>query len=156
MSPLGRSRSVSASLISLLQLHRASCLDKLGDQAAMVSQQPAPGPNTGFVLLGLTEPRRSQPDVSPSLQIEANLQSRLARTAFDKNWYVGAAPGAPVRSAVGCLCWMRGWMSAASRACVSGPGWSVQPRWCSPWCATRDTSASPTRASTSSRSTGTR
>lgn len=55
----------------------------------MVSQQPAPGPNTGFVLLGLTEPRRSQPDVCPSLQIEANLQSRLARTAFDKNWYVG-------------------------------------------------------------------
>lgn len=28
-------------LMNVLQLHRASCLDKLGDQAAMVSQQPA-------------------------------------------------------------------------------------------------------------------
>uniref|UniRef100_A0A674A6L4 Neutral sphingomyelinase activation associated factor n=1 Tax=Salmo trutta TaxID=8032 RepID=A0A674A6L4_SALTR len=37
---------------TLLQLHRASCLDKLGDQTAMIA---------------------------------ANLQSRLARTSFDKN-----------------------------------------------------------------------
>ncbi|CAL9697699.1 unnamed protein product [Knipowitschia caucasica] len=39
---------------TLLQLHRASCLEKLGDQTAMV---------------------------------EANLQSRLARTTFDKNCF---------------------------------------------------------------------
>uniref|UniRef100_A0AAY4E3P8 FAN protein n=1 Tax=Denticeps clupeoides TaxID=299321 RepID=A0AAY4E3P8_9TELE len=39
---------------TLLQLHRASCLDKLGDQTAMIA---------------------------------ANLQSRLARTSFDKNGF---------------------------------------------------------------------
>uniref|UniRef100_H3CTM5 Neutral sphingomyelinase activation associated factor n=1 Tax=Tetraodon nigroviridis TaxID=99883 RepID=H3CTM5_TETNG len=39
---------------TLLQLHRASCLEKLGDQAAMIA---------------------------------ANLQSRLARTSFDKNCF---------------------------------------------------------------------
>lgn len=43
---------------TLLQLHRASCLDKLGDQTAM---------------------------------IEANLQSRLARTSFDKNCFQSVA-----------------------------------------------------------------
>ncbi|XP_028288516.1 protein FAN [Parambassis ranga] len=43
---------------TLLQLHRASCLDKLGDQTAMIA---------------------------------ANLQSRLARTSFDKNWFQSVA-----------------------------------------------------------------
>lgn len=43
---------------TLLQLHRASCLEKLGDQTAMV---------------------------------EANLQSRLARTSFDKNCFQSVA-----------------------------------------------------------------
>lgn len=42
----------------LLQLHRASCLDKLGDQTAMIT---------------------------------ANLQSRLARTSFDKNSFQSVA-----------------------------------------------------------------
>uniref|UniRef100_A0A6Q2WU99 Neutral sphingomyelinase (N-SMase) activation associated factor n=1 Tax=Esox lucius TaxID=8010 RepID=A0A6Q2WU99_ESOLU len=43
---------------TLLQLHRASCLDKLGDQTAMIA---------------------------------ANLQSRLARTSFDKNCFQNVA-----------------------------------------------------------------
>ncbi|XP_074549891.1 protein FAN isoform X2 [Halichoeres trimaculatus] len=43
---------------TLLQLHRASCLDKLGDQTAMIA---------------------------------ANLQSRLARTSFDKNCFQSVA-----------------------------------------------------------------
>ncbi|MEQ2283404.1 hypothetical protein AMECASPLE_010856 [Ameca splendens] len=43
---------------TLLQLHRASCLDKLGDQTAMIA---------------------------------ANLQSRLARSSFDKNCFQGVA-----------------------------------------------------------------
>ncbi|KAJ8376668.1 hypothetical protein SKAU_G00072480 [Synaphobranchus kaupii] len=46
------SRKTEDVVQTLLQLHRASCLDKLGDQTAMIA---------------------------------ANLQSRLARTSFDKN-----------------------------------------------------------------------
>uniref|UniRef100_A0A668AQN3 Neutral sphingomyelinase activation associated factor n=1 Tax=Myripristis murdjan TaxID=586833 RepID=A0A668AQN3_9TELE len=50
--------SCTAVIVFILQLHRASCLEKLGDQTAM---------------------------------IEANLQSRLARSSFDKNSFQSVA-----------------------------------------------------------------
>ncbi|KAM6900625.1 protein FAN [Xenentodon cancila] len=52
---------------TLLQLHRASCLEKLGDQTAMIA---------------------------------ANLQSRLARSSFDKNFFQSVAEKPQIECAV--------------------------------------------------------
>ncbi|KAJ0023064.1 hypothetical protein NQD34_015198 [Periophthalmus magnuspinnatus] len=76
---------------TLLQLHRASCLDKLGDQTAM---------------------------------IEANLQSRLARTSFDKNCFQSVAEKPHMECAVEMVAPL---VSNPGHVCITNENLYFQP-----------------------------
>uniref|UniRef100_A0A7N6BAY6 Neutral sphingomyelinase (N-SMase) activation associated factor n=1 Tax=Anabas testudineus TaxID=64144 RepID=A0A7N6BAY6_ANATE len=76
---------------TLLQLHRASCLEKLGDQTAMVA---------------------------------ANLQSRLARTSFDKNCFQNLAENPHMECAVEMVMPL---VSNPGHVCVTNENLYFQP-----------------------------
>ncbi|XP_015250409.1 PREDICTED: protein FAN [Cyprinodon variegatus] len=76
---------------TLMQLHRASCLDKLGDQTAMIA---------------------------------ANLQSRLARTSFDKNCFQSVAENPHMECAVEMVTPL---VSNPGHVCVTNENLYFQP-----------------------------